>query len=464
MKKNKTLLVCLLLLNAFLAAAQVQKLNGVYVGAQLYNTPFNGMQIDHLVFYFRNDGTFSDKLNIPNWKTNVSGRYTVQNNRVQFRSDNETKKYKLSSNGNLESTSGIKHTLHKVKNVINIPAAAYESKTASSSGGLGTGMPNVAAFSSDFLYFDGKGNFSSDRSGMVGIGGDVADGTIGGKVENNDKAKKGRYKLSPGEITLSFPNGNVVKQSFFYSPPNEEDLIVVNGEFYFRQEEGESAANQTAENTAKERTSLHATVGLPSAAQLLNKLRLAYGAENIDKITTIKETSAITGNLEAISLTDLANNRLRIEIRQNGKLMMVKQMEANAGWQWLNGITSPLSPRDQTEIELSLHQGVLGLHQKLNKHFLSGTVSLTKDEEYSLSFFIHKVKVVYLIDKAFKMKANGYVINAVPYFSVYRNFIEKNGIKYPSVTESSDGKSTITVTTTAIEFNPAFTAAQWTPP
>lgn len=464
MKKNKTLLVCLLLLNAFLAAAQVQKLNGVYVGAQLYNTPFNGMQIDHIVVYFRNDGTFSDKLNIPSWKTNVSGRYTVQNNIVQFRSDNETKKYKLSSNGNLESTSGIKHTLHKVKNVINIPAAAYENKTASSSGGLGTGMPNVAAFSSDFLYFDGKGKFSSDRSGIVGIGGDVVGGSIGGKFENNDKTKKGTYKLSPGEITLTFPNGNVVKQSFFYSPPNEEDLIVVNGEFYFRQEKEESAANQTAGNAAKERNSPPATAGLPSAAQLLNKLRVAYGAENIDEITTIKETSAITGNLKAVSLTDLANNRLRIEIRQNGKLMMVKQMEGHTGWQWINGVTSPLSQRDQTEMKLSLYQGVLGLHQKLNKYFLAGTVSLVKDEEYSLSFFIDKIKMVYLIDKAYKMRANGYVINDVPNFSVYRNFIDKNGLKYPSVTESSDGKNTITVTTTAIEFNPVFTAAQWKTP
>ncbi|GAA4335844.1 hypothetical protein GCM10023149_44120 [Mucilaginibacter gynuensis] len=465
MKKNKVLLVCLFVINAVWATAQAQKLDGVYVGAQLYSTPYNGMQIENIAVYFRNDGTYTDKLNIKNWKTNVTGKYTISNGIVQFTFDKAIKKYKLSANGNLESTSGIKHTLHKVKNVTTLAAAVYEMKSASNSGGMGTGMPNVGAFSSDYLYFDGKGNFSTDHSGVVGIGGDVAGGTIGGKTNTNSKTR-GTYKLSPGEITLTFSNGTVNKHSFFYSPPNEEDMIILDGNFYFRQESEKPVANikQPVANTNKTQgNATKASGGLPSPALLLSKLREACGGAGIDKITTVKETSAITGNLQAVTFTDIAANKLRVEIRQNGKLLMVKQLEGNDGWQWVNGAKKPLSQSDKTEMTLSLYQGILGLHKKLNKNFLAGTVSESKGD-YMLTFFVNNNKLIYMIGSDYKLKANAYTVNNTPNYSVYRDFVEKGGISYPSVTESSDGKNTITVTTTAIEFNPAFTEANWQAP
>lgn len=72
------------------------------------------------------------------WKTKTSGNYTITNNTVQltFKNGEESKKYKLAANGNLESMVGIKHTLHKVKKVAALPAAVYEKRTASTSGGM----------------------------------------------------------------------------------------------------------------------------------------------------------------------------------------------------------------------------------------------------------------------------------------------------------------------------------------
>ncbi|XHR92512.1 hypothetical protein ACFJIV_19425 [Mucilaginibacter sp. UC70_90] len=130
MTKNLLLFLCLLIVKTFTSCAQSPVINGVYVGAELYNTPFDGMQINNIVISFRSDGTFNNALNQTDWKTKTSGSYTVKNNLVQlmFKNGNESKKYKLAANGNLESTAGIKHTLHKVKKVTTIPAGVYEKK------------------------------------------------------------------------------------------------------------------------------------------------------------------------------------------------------------------------------------------------------------------------------------------------------------------------------------------------
>ncbi len=210
MKNIRLILIGLLITSAFIGKAQPQKLNDIYAGAQLYTTVYDGMQINNIAFYFRNDGTFNDKFNIADWKNNISGTYTIINNAIQlkFKDGRESVTYKLNDNGNLESTAGIKHTLHKLKKIASLPAASYQSKSASSRGGVGTGMPNVAAFSSGYLAFDGKGNFSFNRTGAVGLSGE----TVGGKFDKNSTAA-GTYQLGDGEITLTFnkdPPANTV--------------------------------------------------------------------------------------------------------------------------------------------------------------------------------------------------------------------------------------------------------------
>lgn len=463
MAKKYVLLFFLFIGTVFTAFAQSPALNGVYVGAELYTTPFQGMQINNIVIYFRNNGTFNNTLNQTDWRTKVSGAYTIKNNMVQlsFKNGDEGKKYKLAANGSLESTAGIKHTLHKVKKVTAIPAASYEKRTASTTGGLGTGMPAVGAFSSDFLYFDGKGNFSADRSSIVGVTGDAAGGAVGGKFGKNGKTS-GTYKLGDGEITLTFGNGTVARHSFFYSPTNEEDLILLDGEFYFREDEKEKpvTGQQTARDTGTQ-TNTPAASGLPTPADLLTKLRGQYGGESIDKITTVREKASITGNMQVVVLTDIVNNRIRAEISQNGKLLLVKQLNGNDGWQWLKGTKKALSQDEKEELSISKYQGILGLHKKLNNYFLKGTVAAS-GADYIITFYQNKNKLAYLIGRDYNMKGNAYTVNtAAPNISIYKDLIKTKGITYPATTESSDGKTKITTTTTAIEFNPVLTDDDW---
>ncbi|MET3610252.1 hypothetical protein [Mucilaginibacter rubeus] len=467
MTKNLLLFLCLFIVKTSLVCAQSPTLNGVYIGAELYNTPFNGMQINNIVISFRSDGTFNNALNQADWKTKSSGSYTVKNNLVQltFKNGDESKKYKLAANGRLESTAGIKHTLYKVKKVTVIPAGLYEKRSASTSGGIGTGMPAVGAFSSDLIYFDGKGNFSTERSSVVGVTGDAVGGTIGGKFEKNGKTS-GTYKLGDGEITLTFGNGTVAKQSFFYSPPNEEDLILLNGEFYFRNEDDKEkpAITQGTTVSSKTNTSKPATTGLPAPASLLTQLRAHYGGENIDKLTTVRETATVTGNMQIIALTDILNNRIRAEVRQNGKLLLVKQLDGNEGWQWMNGTKKPLTQDEKDELTLSLYQGILGLHKKLNSSFLTGTVSASGDD-YIVTFYRSKNKLLYLIGSDYSLKGNAYSINSAPAnISIYKDFTKANGITYPATTESSDGKNKLVSNTTSIEFNPVLTEDSWKMP
>jgi hypothetical protein len=325
-------------------------------------------------------------------------------------------------------------------------------------------MPAVGAFSSDYLYFDGKGNFSVDRASIVGVTGNAIDGTVGGKFEKNDKTS-GTYKLGDGEITLTFGNGTITKHSFFYSPPNEEDLILLDGEFYFREDEKEKTvtAQRTAGDTGA-KANMSAPIGLPTPAALMTKLRGQYGGENIDKVVTVRETTTITGNIQAIVLTDIVNNRLRVELRQNGSLLLIKQLDGNGGWQWIRGTKKTLSQDEKDELEISMYQGILGLHKKLNSYFLTGTVSAS-GSDYIITFYLNKNKLVYLIGSDYTMKGNAYTINtAIPNMSIYKDFTKTDDITYPATTESSDGKSKITTTTTAIEFNPVLTGEDWKTP
>lgn len=465
MKKNLFLFLCLFILKTFSVNAQSPTLNGVYVGAELYNTPFNGMQINNIVISFRPDGTFNNQLNQADWKTKSSGSYTLKNSVVQlvFKNGDESKKYKLAANGNLESTAGIKHTLHKVKKVSTIPEGVYEKRSASTSGGTGTGMPAVGAFSSDLIHFDGKGNFSTDRSSVVGVSGDAAGGTVGGKFEKNGKTG-GTYKLGDGEITLTFGNGNITRQSFFYSPPSEEDLVLINGEFYFRKEDEKPVATQRPANNTKSNSNNSPATGLPAPSGLLARLRAQYGGENIDKLTTVRETATLTGNMQMIALTDIARSRFRAEVRQNGKLLLVKQLDGNEGWQWLNGTKKPLTQDEKDELSLSQYQGILGLHKKLSSYFLTGTVSASGND-YIITFYKGKNKLVYLIGNDYSIKGNACSINsASPNISVYKDFTKTSGITYPATTESSDGKNKLVSNTTSIEFNPVFTDDNWETP
>ncbi|WP_143822328.1 hypothetical protein [Mucilaginibacter pedocola] len=471
MNYKKYLLMCLFVIGICFGEAKAQKLDGVFGGAQLYTTPFNGMQISYFSVYFRADGTYTDNMKSRTWRTDVTGKYSISGGAVHFvyKKDNET--YKINSSGNLESTQGIRHTLYKMKAITSIPAGAFERKSASSSGGIGTNMPYVGAFSSDFLFFDGKGNFSADRSSVVGVMGEVATGgSIGGKF-SNDKSTAGTYKLSPGEITLSFNNGKVDKHSLFYSPPAEQDMIVMDGDFYFRKDKDELVKERPNRSVKKSTGSSSTTTSNNSASsdagvsagELLTKLRATYGGAAIDKVNTVKETSTITGNMQATAITDIAARKFRLEIRQNGQLLMVKQAAGVDSWQWVKGAKSALSEKDKTDMELSLYQGVMGLHKNLNNYFSTATVAKSKGDNM-VTFLVNGNKVIYLIDAGGNIKANAYSVGGAANYSVYRNFVAKGGITYPSVTESSDGKNKLTVTTNNIEFNPVLTADTWKTP
>ncbi|WP_276481666.1 hypothetical protein [Paraflavitalea pollutisoli] len=467
MKKNILLwLLTVVMLATSTAYGQTSKLEGLYAGAQIYNTPYNGMQIDNIVLYFRNNGSFTTQLNAPAWKTHVSGQYTIKNGLVQlnFTDGSESQTYKLSANGKLQTTSGVASTLHQMILVTNLPAAGYESRGAATSGGAGTGMPQVGTFSSDFLYFDGKGRFTLDHEGILGIGGDAAGGTIGGKSTSKD-ALQGTYTLGDGEITLRFNNGKTAKQSFFYSPPTEQNMIVLGGAFYFR-EDGQAKAGTRQEQTATgtdTKTNSPSTNKTLTAASLVAQLRQRYGGANLDKVNTSRETATITGGFQVVAQADIVNRKLRMEVRQQNKLLLVKQLIGDDGWQWSNGSLQPLSTAEKDELMLSFHQGVMGLHQSLNTALLTGTVSTVKGDQ-AITCTIKGYQIVYLIGTDLTLKASAYTVGSTPTFNVYRQYAQKDGVSYPTITESSSGDQKLTTTTTAIEFNPVLTEVHWQKP
>jgi hypothetical protein len=128
------------------------------------------------------------------------------------------------------------------------------------------------------------------------------------------------------------------------------------------------------------------------------------------------------------------------------------------------GAKKLLSQNEKDELAISMYQGILGLHKKLNSYFLTGTVSASGGD-YIITFYRNKNKLAYLISSDYIMKGNAYTINtATPNISIYKDFTKTKGITYPATTKSSDGKTRITTTTTSIEFNPVLTGDDWKTP
>lgn len=203
--------------------------------------------------------------------------------------------------------------------------------------------------------------------------------------------------------------------------------------------------------------------GLPTAADLLNKLRAQYGGENIDKINTLKETSTLGGSVQIDIWMDIIHQKIRIEMRGGSAFRVVRQLEGNNGWEWSSGEKIPLTQNGIKKMKLVWYTGIRGLHKSLNSYFLKGTVSRSGDD-YVLTFFINEGKIVYLVASDFTLKGNTTSFkDGTPALSVYKKFAQTNGITFPTITEGSYEKTRATIKST-IEVNPVFTDETWKTP
>ncbi|RYG17631.1 MAG: hypothetical protein EOO07_10665 [Chitinophagaceae bacterium] len=405
---------------------------GVYAGVRLSINPLGGgMNRTDEVFLFRKDKTFTDQLNKKDWKTAVRGKYEIKGSEILLLYSNGDKdQYTITKGGNLDAGTFV---LFKMDLDNSVPKGSYKFKFINGSGGMATGTAYVGTSTRKELNFDGNGNFTTERQSTTVIAGD----NIGGG-SNAESDGKGKYTLKDGALTLNYDNGTKTTHSFFASAGDEKNkaMAVIDGSFYF-----------TDNNTdGKEANSK-----LPSAAEILNKVRARYGGEALDELKTYTIEAEFNG-IKLISYNDLTENRFRNEMFNEDKLIAVEQNTANGGWLWNNG-KKIMSNNDRLqEIKYNDHIGITGLSQKNNAAFAKGKVQSTKDG-YAVAFEVDGHKFVYLLDRDYSILGDSYQIGKLKQMNSYSNNKQVGRITMPFSTVASSGDNKVELNYKKVEIN-----------
>ena len=457
--KKVAWLLSLSLLTIYNLAAQTHNLNGVYGGIRFSVSPLigGGMSRTDIVILFRPDGTFSNEMNKPDWKTRISGRYQVNGSKITVNYTRGSDEFTIKESGNLQ---GGGYTLFKLSG-LQIPAGYYEMNRAASGGGMGTGMVAVGTSSHSGLIFDGKGHFSNSRSAATVVSGD----NVGGGSSKSSNGS-GDYKIDHGVLTLTYNDGRTELHNFFCETGNKKPMAAIDGGIYFMEDENKGTAQTTNTMNQPAKTS-HTTTHETSntdAKSLLLKANNAHGGSKLDMIKTLRYTAIIMG-VKAISYVDIASNKIRIELWENGKMISVEQEENGDGWQWLNGRKAAMPAARIAEMKSTFYSGLLGLRQSaINQMQVVSAQKLKGNNTYSVLCKLDGNDYIFAINNQNQLVAEANKTSGRTSISVLSDLRPVQGIMIPFHEVVTSGIKKLVIQYDSFEINPAFTEGTWAVP
>ncbi len=227
MKKLNLLLLLTFSIVSFSCSGQFKNQGTVYAGVKA--KPGSGaINREDVGIFLRGDLTFTDKLNAPNWKTAVTGKYTKEDGIVtlNYIKGKKTVVYKITKKGYLSKNGLILTKFDE----LNIPTGGFEYKNVTGSGGVGTSQDYVGSSVTTYIYFNADGTFTNRKSSATTVIGS----NVGGGVSKKQNSA-GTYKFNHGELTFYYNDGKTKKHSCFVSKPVGKDnaMILLDGKFYF---------------------------------------------------------------------------------------------------------------------------------------------------------------------------------------------------------------------------------------
>jgi len=456
--------ICFLHIN--FAGAQTKVLNGVYAGIEVVPgvTMGGGMDRYDNVYLFRPDGTFNDAMEKGDWQTRVTGRYAVSGSKISVSYDRSKKTsfYKIDKDGNIDAGG---YYLIKMPVDNSIPAGYYEFSKMSSSGG-GSGMAYVGVGSDKGLNFDGKGNFSNSSASATVVAGE---GVGGGSSHKSSGA--GTYTINRGILILNYNNGKIEKHSFFCRPSEKPIMAVVDGNIYFmkdpkqdnvkaRSSAGETSAGSAAASTSVNGTSANSDAG--DAKAFLLKANTVHGGNILDKVKTVSMTATLEG-LQVSTIIDVPGERVRFEVKQNGKLLQVEQKEGQNGWIWRNGQTGALPVTRMAELSAVFTSGILGLRKSIIEKFK--VVGFKRaDAGITVICMLNGKKYIFILNNEGRMLASGDNSGKAVTSSVYADFRKSDGVLVPFKELITTDNRKTTVLYDSLNFNIPLDNSRWTKP
>lgn len=464
MKKGLPVRLFLLLLPALLTGsltiAQTGGLNGVYAGIEVSLPTVMGQGMDRTdrVIYFRPDGSFNHNLRKADWKTAVTGRYTVAGNQVSLQFTGGGKEtMTLEKDGDLQATGNTgSFGMLKMGTFNQVPPGQYKFSSVSGTGGGASGQVFVGSSANVGLYFDGKGHFARDAASATLVAG----GNVGGGTSNK-KNEAGAYTIQDGVLTLQYQDGRTEIHSFFCRPTEKPLMAAINGRIYFM--EDKAAGDQPVPRPGGKASPGKEPVNEPrkedARSQLYqaNKVQGGTALDNLQRITV----SAMVNGLTVVSTVDLARERIRIEMWQGNTLTGIEQLAGNEGWQWQNGKRSALSAARQRELKTGFVSGVLGLRKAVIDRMQNLQVKTGSDNTFSITGRIDGEDHLFLFNEKGELIGEASGRPGQSSVSRYGNLKPVNGILLPFAENLTVNGRTLSIQYNHYTINPALTDQDW---
>jgi hypothetical protein len=443
------------------------KITGVYAGTES-SVGINGMQSFGRAYYFRPDGTYCSDLGKPDWKTRVSGTYTISGKKLFLTSNSGGKPNGISIiKDDYLSDDGT--SLFKFNVMNSLPAQSFSHTMASSTGGAGTGTPYAGSYGQNGLSFDGKGHFSHSGFGSSMIAGD----NVGGG-STKEFGGDGTYTIQESTLTLKYNDGKMVTKSFFYSA-DEPAMALINGSIYYAYEQkkgnGTTIKKQTTQSqkqsTKTEKPETKTTVAAGAAVNgmsILLKANLAHGGKALDNMKTVRLQAAV-GTMNVTQLIDVLQQKIRIEFYKDDKLSVIEQLEGDAGWQWVNGKSTALPAARIKELQGSFNTGILGLRSERLKNLSIQSAEVNEDGKMkTVTVKMNGQNYAWVFDTDNRMVGEANNGGGIEHMSISKDFRTISGIVLPYTGIEKHGGQSYTVNYSSVVVNPVFTEKEWGKP
>jgi hypothetical protein len=457
------LIVVLFITNVITGTSQVSSSDIVYAGRS-FTWGANMSSYDHVVL-FRSNGTFCESLEEKDWQTKVTGYYKRGKDKIFMEyldkaEENDTIFFETDEEG-YESIYYAGTQMVKMIVPNTVPEGYYDFSSATSSGGMGTGMLYVGTQNYEGFNFYNNGTFDRNTSGGVMVTGN----NIGGGTGNNSSGK-GKYSIKNGLLTLYYNDEQIEKNSFFYEKPKEGEisLVAINGSIFFF---GDSEENEAKEpSLIQEHSAQEVGVSNDSKSSGLNILKStkkAHGGEAIDELKTIKMEVVISG-MDFQVLMDVDRKYIRLEsLMPNFKY--VEQLEGSSGWIYQSAAIKRMTSNRIKELEATFFSGIFGLRKNILDSAKILDIRDTKDNLQLITLSIESETIGYVVNK------NSYTITATFILKDGKNEITYldnlkpiNGLLLPFLEVTETDGANIEVLYKNYNINPLFTDSHWSRP
>jgi hypothetical protein len=182
----------------------------------------------------------------------------------------------------------------------------------------------------------------------------------------------------------------------------------------------------------------------------------------LDKLKTIGLSATLQG-MQVNSYVDVTAGRVRLEVRQNGQLIQVEQLEGQSGWMWQKGQVMPLPANRMSEMSTIFYSGLLGLRKAdiealtiKNTKITNSVIAITGEREGKQLVFLlnRQSQLIGSADKAGKQAST----------SIYSDFRNTGGILVPFQEANTVGQQKSLIKYEKVEINPGYTEATWSKP